>query len=508
MDAIYFDSAEKTLFIVQSKWSKDATKSIGEADCTKFLNGIQQLIRGDFSSFNEKIRKRETELNNNLLKRSDVKVSLVIVFSSPQTLASPIEISLNQFLEQQNNVGDTEVFSLEVLNLSRLYSYLSGSATSNKIKLQIALSEWGTMQNPYRAYYGQVRLSDIAQWGVHGKPLLDKNLRFYRGATDVNDAIESTIADHPQHFWYFNNGITLLCSKIEKTLLNGDSRDYGIFDCEGVSIVNGAQTVGVIWEASNPSKTNISLQSDSRVNVRLISLENCPDGFDVEVTRATNTQNRIQHRDFAALDPTQQRIAQEMDMDGRKYAFKSGDIDPKGDLGCNIEDATVALACANSDISLAVQAKREVGQLWRDITKHPYTILFNDQLSAQNMWKAVRVLRWVSDELDIIGKDPYPRGEWVAIHGNRFILHLVFRDPGVAEFRNPDRTETTLEQSSREATRRILKQLSELVQRKYENAYLANLFKNAQKCKHLEQLMDSKEPEDLPIPRLFEDLPL
>jgi hypothetical protein len=62
MDAIYFDAGAKTLYIVQAKWSKNATKTIEEGDCCKFIKGIESLIRADFSSFNDRIRKREQEV--------------------------------------------------------------------------------------------------------------------------------------------------------------------------------------------------------------------------------------------------------------------------------------------------------------------------------------------------------------------------------------------------------------------------------------------------------------
>ncbi|MBZ5505724.1 MAG: AIPR family protein [Acidobacteriia bacterium] len=493
IDAVHFSADEKTLYIVQSKWSSHGNRTIDEGECQKFLHGIQQLIKADFSGFNDKIKKREAELRANLLMRSDVRVVLALAYSSPDQISESVQKLFDNFLEQQNNVGDTEVFSVEKLNLVRLYSYLSGSTTGNKIKLQVSLRQWGKIDSPYRAYYGQVSLSDIANWAVHGKPLLSRNLRFYRGSTDVNDAIGGTITNEPHHFWYFNNGITILCSKVDKTLLNGDARDVGIFDCEGVSVVNGAQTVGVIWEAA-VRRNGLGLQKlPASVHVRLISLESCPEGFAVDVTRATNTQNEIQHRDFAALDTEQQRLATEMELDGKKYAFKSGDADPQKENGCNIEDATIALACAKGDVTLAVQAKREVGQLWRDIKKAPYTTLFNNHLSARHMWLAVQISRAVSDELDKMNKDPYPRGWYVAVHGNRFILHLVFQDPEVKKFRDQKVSEAQSMDLGRAATRRILPALAQALQERYPSDYLANLFKNAQKCKILEQDLSSSE---------------
>jgi len=170
MDAIYFDAREKTLYIVQAKWSKNATKTIEEGDCCKYIKGIEALIRADFSGFNERIRKREAELRANLLLRSDVRVVLVVAYTGPQDLTEPVKKSLSDFLQRENNVGEQEVFILESLNLKRLYRNLTGSASGKKIDMSIVLKDWGAMENPYRAVYGSMKLSDIAAWGSTASP--------------------------------------------------------------------------------------------------------------------------------------------------------------------------------------------------------------------------------------------------------------------------------------------------------------------------------------------------
>jgi hypothetical protein len=490
IDAIFFDAGDKALYLVQSKWSDNGRSTIDQGEMEKFLRGVQSLTRPDFSQFNEKIRARQKELTDNLLKRSDVRVVLVITYSSPSDMAAEVAGPLSEYVREQNNVGDSEVFSREVCNLKRLYGYLSGQ-DSAQIKIDIALRWWGRLEAPYNAYYGQVLVQDIATWAIHGRPLFAKNLRYFRGETPINEGIERTLIDNPKNFWYFNNGITMLSNKVGKALMNTSNTDIGIFNCEGVSIVNGAQTVGVTWEIAKRDPTNLALQ-DARVQMRIISLEECPDGFGTDVTRAANTQNPIRQRDYAALDPEQHRLAAEMSLDNRRYAYKSGDIDPRGVDGCNIDEATVALACANDDVAMAVQAKREVGLLWQDIQKPPYTTLFNSQLTAQTMWRAVLVLRAVEDQLKSIDTKSSPRGELVAVHGNRFILHRIFRTSKIQEmYRNPRIPEGELVSTTNGLVEGIFRETANLVQSLHSGAYLANLFKNAQKNKGLETALDA-----------------
>ena len=296
--------------------------------------------------------------------------------------------------------------------------------------------------------------------------------------------MDDTIAMSPEKFWYFNNGITVLCESIDKTRLNGADTSWGVFECDGVSVVNGAQTVGVIWERARQIPGYFD-NSNARVHLRIISLENCPSGFAAEVTRATNTQNEIKHRDFSALDDTQQNIAREMLLDGRRYAFKSGDPDPKGNEGCTIEEATIALACASGDVAMAVAAKREIGSLWKDITKPPYTTIFNEQTKARDLWRAVIVARAVEEAMSDPTFLQIDRGDQILVHGNRFILYSVFQDTEVQKYRDTSLPENELKKIATTATARAVYNVATAVNVKHAGAYLQPLFKNTQKCKEL-----------------------
>ena len=58
IDAIYYDTQSKTLFLVQSKWSNTHTSSIESGEILKFLQGVQDLVSLKKNRFNEKIQKR------------------------------------------------------------------------------------------------------------------------------------------------------------------------------------------------------------------------------------------------------------------------------------------------------------------------------------------------------------------------------------------------------------------------------------------------------------------
>jgi hypothetical protein len=250
--------------------------------------------------------------------------------------------------------------------------------------------------------------------------------------------------------------------------------------------VNGAQTVGTIGSVINAEESEESsgIGSDSAgawVQVRIISLEKCPPELSRAITRAANLQNAVGNREFAGMDPVQHRIATEFTLDRRRYAYKQGEADPRGDEGCNIVDATQALACAHS-IALAVQAKKEIGGLWANTDAPPYTELFNAHSTSSRLWRLVVIMRTVDDTLGRVKSANIPRADLVAIHLNRVILHLVFRDPAVQPFLNDYSLESEARLLAAQSAESMFVKVSEDVQLRHKDDYLASLSKNLTKC--------------------------
>ena len=338
------------------------------------------------------------------------------------------------------------------------------------------------LQKSHKSYYGQVAASDIVQWDFHHPRLFAPNIRMFLGSTEVNQSLMDTLRNNPENFWYFNNGITALCSTIKKKRLGGEQRDAGVFECSDVTIVNGAQTVGAI---ATVGVNNPSILSRIMVQVRFISLENCPDHFSYDVTRATNTQNRIERRDFVALDEEQERIRTELQLDSITYIYKSGEKSPPQESGFDVNESTVALACSNQDISLAVQAKREIGKLWEDITRDPYKKLFNASLTGTYVWRMVQIQRRVDVALRKEHGGAENRDALFAVHGNRFIAHLIFRILASEGFYNPESDLKPGLERAETLTAEVLPRVIKATNRLYPDSYLASLFKNLNKCREV-----------------------
>jgi hypothetical protein len=313
---------------------------------------------------------------------------------------------------------------------------------------------------------------------THGNRLFERNLRQFLGGSTVNQDLVTTLVTRPLDFWYFNNGITAVATDVAKKPIGGNSTESGIFECSGFCVVNGAQTVGSIHAAATQNPEAVS---KAMVPVRIISMAQGPASFSSEVTRCTNTQNAIEKRDFVALDPEQERIRQELHIEGVEYSYKTGTATGTAGKRFDLTEATVALACGSSDVALAVQAKREIGKLWEDISKAPYKQLFNAGVPGPVVWEAVQALRAVQASLQVQAKNYGGRDALVCVHGNRFIEWASLRALGM----KPGEPFANFASAVPNAVQKTVAAAVTGVKASYADSYPASLFKNLGKCRAL-----------------------
>lgn len=479
VDAIYFDEVERRLYIVQSKWASDGKGSVERGDIQKFVTGIHDLINTRFERFNARVQAKQGEVESAVFDAT-TKIVAVVAYTGQDALAREPQQDLDDLLAEMNQ--PTETIEVRILRQINLHAVVAAGSKGSPINLDVVLTDWGQLKEPFHAVYGQVAAQDVAAWADSYHPrLFAPNLRMFLGQTEVNDGMAETLKTRPEHFWYYNNGITALCSSIKKKPIGGASRETGIFEVLDVTVVNGAQTVGALGSARAADPEALGR---ARVFIRFISLEDTSEDIATAITRFTNTQNRIERRDFVALDPQQERLRTELQIDGIEYVYKSGHSVPAGKSGFDIAEATVALACASSDVGLAVQAKREIGKLWEDISKAPYKTLFNPSVSGPDLWRYLRILRASEGVLQKEQKERAGRDRMFAVHGNRLIEWLVYqrlKDYGkMPEDPDDQLTHDAIVAATREALDRVADTANELFG---NDVYLASLFKNLTKCR-------------------------
>jgi hypothetical protein len=479
IDGIYYNDTEKILHVIQTKWINNGNSGLDLGDMHKLLEGVRLLIIPDLSTCNSEIQQLAPEINTALLEPS-IKVIIAIVATTIQAVPADTKSILEAFEAEQNTV--TSYLSYEYLNLKSLHETLVNGSIDTPIDTELMLTNWSDIKSPVKAISGLINGNDLAAlYEKHGKRLLAPNIRYFLGRTEVNESISQTIQSEPDHFWYYNNGITAIASSITKRALGGASHENGIFDCKELYIVNGAQTTGTILEAK---KQGLVLD-DVSVGMRIIEIAVGMQEFGISVTRKNNTQNRIDSRDFVSLDPTQEKIYQELLLEKIVYTFKAGDSVPVGSEGFSFEEGAIAMACSMANIELMVLTKREVSRLWSSTDKPPYRMIFNASTEGPKVWQNVKILRVVENWIKQESKINEGRDRLVLVHGNRYILMLTFilMDTFVsANKRSP--TDPELEIMVSEAYTK----LNDAVKKQYPYDQVASLFKNTEKCNVLKRI--------------------
>lgn len=240
-----------------------------------------------------------------------------------------------------------------------------------------------------RVLIGKVAITEIANlFDRHNDLLLERNIRRYLGlhANRVNSAIHSTLTDKGKsgNFYFFNNGITMICRKFRHSTLQGENYQLKV---EGMQIINGGQTCKTIQQTLSQSKEDFS-----RVYVllRLYELADDDQDFVRDITYATNSQNPVDLRDLHSNDDIQKQL--EIGIEALGYTYKRQREDGVGgtaSIASTIVAEAVLAIWRNKPHQAKFLRREHFGKLYQDI--------FKDMNAAQAVL-AVLIFRIVENE--------------------------------------------------------------------------------------------------------------
>jgi hypothetical protein len=361
IDAVAVAPSGTRMWFIQSKWSDKGRAGFGEGDTRLFREALTHLDDQRFDRFNTKIQDR-AELIRSAWTNAKVRVTLVIAVMGESDLHPEVQTRLGDLKEEFS--GNAESLDYEVWGARELWQIVRDDNAPASVDVVANLDQWLPVAEPFEAYQGRLAAGDVAEWyAQYGDRLFEQNIRKNLGLTRVNQELVETLVTNPADFWYYNNGITVLCESAERRQWSrGNSRGPIELAMTGASVVNGAQTVAAIDEAM---RRDPDQAGQAYVSVKVVTTRNTAPDFGLLVTKATNTQNRVEPRDFVALDPVQWDIREDFTLTLHKeYVYKRGELEPDPETGCSVTNAALALACANGNSDLAVRTKINRDTLW------------------------------------------------------------------------------------------------------------------------------------------------
>lgn len=166
-----------------------------------------------------------------------------------------------------------------------------------------------------------------------GYPIFDMNIREYLGNRGINKNIYKTLMDSEErkNFFYYNNGITIICDKMKKIETHNSNNNMSAsFGIDNPQIVNGCQTVNSIYEAlKNIDPATLESEfKDTFVMLKILEIDrnNKDDNILYQnIVKYNNSQNAIDEKTFVANASEFRRLQIEFEKRGFLLLIKQSD---------------------------------------------------------------------------------------------------------------------------------------------------------------------------------------
>ena len=158
----------------------------------------------------------------------------------------------------------------------------------------------------------------IASFVKEGKDYLYySNIRNYLGKNKVNKKIVQTYQNTPKDFWYYNNGVTIVCDDFD---VKPVSDVFSTCTITTPEIVSGCQTTKTIANCYSTQSEEQQKNQEGTILVKIIKDKgrNRRDN----ITRYTNNQTAVSGKDFFALDEFHKKLKQRFSQLGYNYEIQ------------------------------------------------------------------------------------------------------------------------------------------------------------------------------------------
>lgn len=333
VDAIYLTEGMEDEFgvvLFQGKYrdNLEGNFNFEENAVSALINAVRHIFdpSAELSAINDRLKARVEEA------RSMIRDGLI---PKIRVVACNNGLEWNQSAEEAIKRADFgDQVSWEHVNHEKLVSILQRTKPVDETLSLTGKAVFEDM-NFSRVCVGRVSVSHIADlMKRHEDRLLERNIRRYLGlrSNRVNQGIQKTLQDEPGNFYFFNNGLTLVCDNF-----NYNAQQQGDYHVKvkGMQIVNGGQTCMTILRTKEElEKQGSQLPDDATALVRLYALPTDKEDLVLQITNATNSQNPVDLKDLKSNDEKQKQMESAIKPLGYTYHRKRKDtpVDPDKEI--------------------------------------------------------------------------------------------------------------------------------------------------------------------------------
>jgi hypothetical protein len=409
VDAVYFgapDDGEFQVTLIQGKYKRtmDGDGTFPEGGLEKMFGAIRTIFNPSASyTANDRLTKRVEELRS-LIREGNIPSIRVVLCNNGRKWNPACQQRIDH-----SGMGDLVKWEYagpdELIGLLRKKKDVQ---TKMQLTGRALVEDYAFM----RAMVGRMSVSELARlFDEHGDVLLDRNIRRYLGLTvRVNEQIAATLKDPDQRskFYFYNNGITIVCSKFAYNALS--EKDW-VVQITGLQIVNGGQTSKTIQQIQKEIGPEIG---SAQVMVRIYELPVDDEELVQRITEATNSQSPVDLRDLRSNDAKQKFLSESIQPLGftyRRQRFES--TSGATDITSTTAAEAVLAIWRHRPHSARFASKDHFGKL--------YDLIFTADLNGPQVVASVLLLRIAENKR----KRPPEGAPDFLQYGSRFIAMMM-----------------------------------------------------------------------------------
>lgn len=289
IDAVYISNQDSTIYIIQGKFI--ASEYIDAEPVREVLASwvlVQDLDKLQDSA-NSKLKVKINEISVAL--EDDYEICFELITTSK--LSDQAQADADTFSKKLADSDELNANFIVIDNEMLKFKYDEAlNKTNNYINFTFQLEEGKYIElelNGTRAVLAAIPLKDCVNIpGIKDGRLFRKNVRQSLGNSNkVNKGIARTIKKEPGDFFFYHNGITAICSKIE--IQNGQAT------VKDLNIVNGCQSLSTIFNCGEAAK-----KSYGYILFKFYEMANSEKAD--KITNSTNSQSAVKARDLRSND--------------------------------------------------------------------------------------------------------------------------------------------------------------------------------------------------------------
>ena len=297
IDLFLEDTNDNVIYLIQSEFTGTSKKSksanVEEAKVSEFFNNHDNLM--DRAWVRKYGNKRAVSYLSDYKKLIEDDFRFKYIFISTASASDRVK----EVVQKANKKYEKKNINIECM----LYDFsdfkdLVSQAESVEAKIPdfvefyVPKDQMFIKENPKLTVVTALKANAIEDLlRQHKDSLFAYNIRTYLGEKGINKDIVATAEEEPENFFYYNNGISAVCTDLEIKKNKIIAKKF--------QIINGAQTVGALKAIEDNPNLEILMRITETQSV------GTEKGINEKIIRYNNTQNKITLSDFRSNDKIQ-----------------------------------------------------------------------------------------------------------------------------------------------------------------------------------------------------------